>query len=383
VNLAIVNLTAGGLSGGYVKYLRNVVPRLAADPRIHRLEVGLPPQAPAGLVPGVPTFTWPLDDARRAYRGLKAGLARLDPDVLFIPTARWLDASGVPTVVMVRNMEPLTVPFAGNTVLEGVKNLARARAARVACRRATRVLAVSEHVRDFLALRWNLAPGKIGVVYHGVEPPAEGAAPVSPAALAASGSAPFLFTAGSIRPARGLDDAIRALALPPDGHPLPRLVIAGRPDPGTRRYQRRMTGLAGSLGVSGRVVWTGQLTEPEMAWCFRHCEAFVMTSRAEACPNVALEAMSHGCRVVSTGQPPMPEFFGAAARYYRGGDARDLARAVRELLDERPEASRDRREAARARAAGFRWADTAARTIDELARAAASRRDGKGAAWTT
>ena len=156
------------------------MPRLAADPRIHRLEVGLPPQAPAGLVPGVPTFTWPLDDARRGYRGLKTGLARLDPDVLFIPTARWLDAGGVPTVVMVRNMEPLTVPFAGNTVLEGVRNLARARAARVACRRATRVLAVSEHVRDFLALRWNLTPEKIGVVYHGVEPPAAGAAPVSP-----------------------------------------------------------------------------------------------------------------------------------------------------------------------------------------------------------
>ena len=95
------------------------------------------------------------------------------------------------------------------------------------------------------------------------------------------------------------------------------------------------------------MVWAGQLTEPEMAWCFGHCEAFVMTSRAEACPNVALEAMSHGCRVVSTSQPPMPEFFGEAAAYYRGGDARDLARAVRGLLGESPEACRNRREAAR------------------------------------
>jgi glycosyltransferase involved in cell wall biosynthesis len=383
VNLAIVNLTGGGLSRGYVKYLRSVVPLLAADPRVHRLEVGLPPQAPADLIPGVRAFTWPADDAPRGYRGLKARIARLGPDVLFIPTARWLDAGPVPTVVMVRNMEPLTVPFAGNTLLEGAKNLARAHVARVACRRATRVLAVSEHVRDFLALRWNVPREKIGVVYHGVEPPGSGDAVVSPAALAASQPAPFLFTAGSIRPARGLDDAIRALALTDGGPPLPRLVIAGQPDTGTRRYQRRMAGLAGTLGVAGRVVWTGQLTPPEMAWCFRHCEAFVMTSRAEACPNVALEAMSHGCRVVSTGQPPMPEFFGEAARYYRAGDAIDLARAVRALLGESPEDSRGRREAARTRAAGFRWPDTADRTIGELTRAVAGGQREGNAAWTT
>jgi glycosyltransferase involved in cell wall biosynthesis len=120
-----------------------------------------------------------------------------------------------------------------------------------------------------------------------------------------------------------------------------------------------------------------------MAWCFRHCEAFVMTSRAEACPNVALEAMSHGCRVVSTGQPPMPEFFGEAARYYRAGDAIDLARAVRALLGESPEDSRGRRETARTRAAGFRWPDTADRTIGELTRAVAGGQREGNAAWTT
>jgi glycosyltransferase involved in cell wall biosynthesis len=382
VNLAVVNLTSGGLSGGYVKYLRSLVPLLAADPRVDRVEVGLPPRVRADLIPGVRTFTWDANDALRGYRDLRARIARLGPDVVFIPTARWFDAGGTPTVVMVRNMEPLTVPFGGNTLLEGLKNLARARAARVACRRATRVLAVSEHVREFLGLRWSVDREKIGVVYHGVAPPAPGDGAVGPAVLAASRATPFLFTAGSIRPARGLDDAIRAVALAEGGRPLPRLVIAGQPEPGTRRYQRRMIRLAETLDAPGHVVWTGQLTTPEIAWCFDHCDAFVMTSRAEACPNVALEAMSHGCRVVSTGRPPMPEFFGEAARYYRGGDASDLARAVHALLEESPEESRRRREMARARAAGFRWSDTAARTIGELARAAASRVEGR-TTWTT
>src|SRR5262249_30200906 len=104
---------------------------------------------------------------------------------------------------------------------------------------------------------------------------------------------------------------------------------------------------------------------------------------AEACPNVALEAMSHGCRVVSTAQPPMPEFFGEAACYYRGGDGSDLAPVARALLDEAAEGARARGEAARVRAAGFRWRETADRTLGELERAAASRRGEEGAAWTT
>src|SRR5262249_59993443 len=85
------------------------------------------------------------------------------------PTARFLDC-GRPCVVMVRNMEPLERPFGGNTLRAGLRNLARAWTARRACRRATRVIAVSRHVADFLTSRWGLPPSKVGVVYHGVDP---------------------------------------------------------------------------------------------------------------------------------------------------------------------------------------------------------------------
>ena len=91
-----------------------------------------------------------------------------------------------------------------------------------------------------------------------------------------------------------------------------------------------------------------------------------MTSRAEACPNTVLEAMSHGCVSVSTDQPPMPEFFGAAAIYYRAGDAGDLARQIGSLQPAGSSGQDALRHAARERAGTFAWSQTARRTIDEL-----------------
>ena len=89
-----------------------------------------------------------------------------------------------------------------------------------------------------------------------------------------------------------------------------------------------MQRLVNELGVATHIVRAGQLTPLAMAWCFEHCAAFVTTSRAEACPNTAMEAMSHGCQGVSICEPPMPEFFQEIVWYYQPGDADDLARQI-------------------------------------------------------
>ena len=343
------------------------MPLLQADPRLQRLQVVVPPGALWPGVQDVETLTWPLGDARLGYRQLRTQLRQLAPDVIFIPTARWLDCGRIPIVVMVRNMEPLTVPFGGNSLLEGAKNLVRAYTARWACQRANRVIAVSQHVHDFLTRQWRISSHKIGLVYHGTEPPPGCNTTVKPPALDGHALERFIFTAGSIRPARGLEDVIRAMAVVSTRDPALTLVIGGQSDPGTEFYLQRMQGLADNLGVAARIMWTGQLQPLEMAWCFDHCAVFVTTSRAEACPNTALEAMSHGCQVVSTRQPPMPEFFMTAALYYQPEDASALAWQIGSALAATPEQRQARQQAAQVRARSFVWSDTAQQTIEQLA----------------
>lgn len=373
MRVAIVNLTAGGLSGGYLKYLRRMVPLLASHASVNALTVFAPDAVRTQLLdrdqPVVggrdwPVVGWPRDDARRGFAGLKRAVRDARPDVVFIPTANWLDFGGVPAVVMVRNMEPLEVPFGGNPLREAARNLARRAAARRACRRAARVIAVSDHVRRFLLSRWGLPSDRVSLVYHGVDVPDAADTVRAPSVPGRDLPGDFLFAAGSIRPARGLMDLVDALPLLRASGLPHAAIVAGSADRGTAGHQQRLAARARQLGVDAAIVWAGSLDEAAMRWCYRSCRAFVMTSRAEACPNIALEAMSHGCAAVSVDRPPMPEFFGDAAEYYRAGDARALTQAVDRLL--RAPAQADRRAAAAARARAFEWRETADRTAAEL-----------------
>ena len=366
MKIAIVNLTGGELSGGSKKYLQHVVPLARRDPRVERVEVFVPDAARQTIAGGSvePFSTWSSADARAGFPKLKARLTSLAPDVVFVPNARFISTE-IPSVVMVRNMEPLT-----GTIRNSWSDKARAAARRFvawrACARADRVIAVSQHVSEFLTTRWRVPAGKIGIVYHGVdaaERPAV-ASPAPPMVKELEGLR-FLFTAGSIRPARGLEDAIRALKdlKIAGGHH--HLAIAGRATSGSRGYEREMRNLAESCDVADRAHWVGQLDANAMSWCFANCETFVMTSRTEACPNVVLESLSYGCVSVSTDSAPMPEFYQNAAAYYSAGDGASLASVILDV-----DQSRSRRDELRAnafnRAAQFDWRVTAERTIGEF-----------------
>lgn len=348
----MVNLTGGGLSGGYRKYLAQLTPRLAASPDVEALEVFVPSAAPVAQHQPWHRFT----DARQLRE--RVGAAR--PDVVFVPTARWPALPGVPTVVMVRNMEPLVCPWSGNSAGEGLKNLARAWAARRACRLARRVIAVSGAVRDLIRQRWRVPEDRIGVVPHGVDEAAR-IEPRRPPQVPAEWAGTFLFTAGSLRPARGLDD-LQAALHGADAPPGP-LVIAGAPTPDAEGWARQQRSRFESTGHT--VLWTGNLNAAEMAWCFRSARAFIMTSRAEACPNIVLEAMAHGALSISTRTPPMPEFYGPAALYYDAGDGASL-RSLLWRVSRREEEFGGLREAARRRAEEYNWDRTASRTLAEL-----------------
>lgn len=370
MRVAVVNLTSGGLSGGYRKYLDALVPALARDHRVEELRVFLPAPVLSLLsIDPALCHPWPVNGAKSVLRWLQRELSAARPDVVFVPTSRAFDSAGVPLVIMVRNMEPLTVPFGGNPMRQGLRNLARAGNTWWACRRADRIIAVSKHVRRFLTHRWGLHPDRVGLVYHGVDG-VDGTTPSEcPPALADLRRAPFLFAAGSIRPARGLHDIVGALGRVHDARPDLRLVIAGQVDTDMAFHQRALHQAALEAGVDDRLVWAGELNRQQMAWCFNTCEMFVTATRAEACPNVALEALAHGCMVVSTSQDPMPEFFADAARYYAPQDSAALAQQIRSVLTAPDEVRRGQAAVARQRAASFTWSRTAELTLDELWRA--------------
>lgn len=353
MRVAILNVTRGAFSGGYGKYLQEVVPRMARHAAVESV-----------VVFNHPDFTGHIDLNGSSPRPWPTAAWHDIADVIFIPNARWV-RTGLPTVVMVRNMEPLTDPFGSNPLREGLLNLARAEVARRACRRATRVVAVSRFVADHLTRRWQIPAERIGVVYHGVDAGAE-AVPI-----AGVPAGPFVFTGGSIRPSRGLEDLIHALARLEGVTPV-NAVIAGSVTGDAENYRRDLNALAARAGVLHRLHWVGQLDKQEMAWCYRQCAAFVMTSRVEACPNMALEALAYNAIPIAARNPPLPEFFEEAGLYYAPRDSGALASRIEVVLNLlQPETIRRRQQSAD-RGRTFTWQATVDQTVAQLSLATQS-----------
>lgn len=369
IRLALLNITEGGISGGYRKYLQAIIPHIASDARVSALMVGMP----AGIDLKVP-------DGSRQVQRLSMGidrfsLKRIDavtcgaveafrPDVIFVPTARYFHGGDVPVMNMVRNMEPLTGNY-GNPLGERLRNVIRAWEAKRSTVKADRVIAVSGYVRDYIVRKWGVADARVGVVYHGVDRN-DAAAGAMPSMLDESWRGRFLFTAGSVRPARGLEDILDAWKLLKQrGTELKGVVIAGEATGGMAGYRRALQERVGKQSSEAGVIWAGLLNSGEMAWCYRNCRAFVMTSRVEACPNVVLEALVNGCVSVSVELPPMPEFFKDAALYYPAGDAEKLAEQLLRVAGMREGERAALSAAASGYAEGFSWKECAVKTVTE------------------
>lgn len=353
------------MSGGALKYLQKMVPRLAHSPEFESIELFASSLVQQSLSKSVDMHveSWPAMDGWTGFRELKGKLKKSAPDVVFIPYGRWLNCGNAATVVMIRNMEPLVKLRVVNPWRERLKNVAREFEARRACQRATRILAVSQFVYEHLSVQWRISPEKMARVYHGID--TAGEAPRQPAALSGLKDR-FLFTAGSIRPYRGLEDAIGAvIALRKKGQKSI-LVIAGQSDSGMEFYKDALLQTAAQASCENAIIWTGNLPAHELAWCYQNCEAFIMSSRVEACPNTALEAMNEKCVIISTRNPPMPEFFQNCAIFYDAGDAEGLVKALNETASLSTHERARLKAATYQRATAFSWQECARQTVEQL-----------------
>jgi glycosyltransferase involved in cell wall biosynthesis len=115
----------------------------------------------------------------------------------------------------------------------------------------------------------------------------------------------YLFgAAGRLDPLKGLDLALRAFArLLQGGGEGARLCLVGK---GPSRGQ--LEELARSLGLEGRVVFTGYVDDISEA--YSAFDTLLFPSELESCPLVLLEAMGCGCRVVASPIGGVPELLG-------------------------------------------------------------------------
>lgn len=180
-----------------------------------------------------------------------------------------------------------------------------------------------------------LAPGKVALVYHGLDaarfpvfsqarPPRDGAAAADPLAI---------LSVGRAVPKKGYDDLLEALARLPRSLHWRFVHIGGGP------LLEALKAKAAALGVADRIVWRGPQTEDEVRAAYRDADLFVLASRIsgdgdrDGLPNVLLEALSQRCPVVATAVSAIPELIadGVTGALVPAGDLSALAAAIETL----------------------------------------------------
>jgi glycosyltransferase involved in cell wall biosynthesis len=177
----------------------------------------------------------------------------------------------------------------------------------------------------------------------------------------------FLLYVGGDDARKNMEGTIRAYAqLPATLRRDHQLVIACRIGP-LRRFELRT--FAASLGIAGdEIELTGFVPDQELAALYRACELFIFPSLYEGAGLPILEAMSCDAPVAASNTSSIPELLGDLEATFAPADPADIARCLREVLDD-PAAVDSLRERSRRRLGVYTWDRVAKETITGYERA--------------
>jgi glycosyltransferase involved in cell wall biosynthesis len=233
-------------------------------------------------------------------------------------------------------------------------------------RAASAIIAVSRHTQADLVELYGADPGKIHVVYEGVDERFYSASPAEVARVrgAYSPDRPYLLMVGTLEPRKNHAAALAAVArLKAWGWPHRLLLVGGQGwlfEPIRRRIDE--------LGLAGDVQFAGYVPDADLPPLYTGAACVLVPSLYEGFGFPVLEALACGAPVVCSNTSSLPEVAGDAALLVTPEDHEELAAAVHLLLSQ-PQAAGELAAAGRRQAARFRWEACARETMAVYERA--------------
>lgn len=197
----------------------------------------------------------------------------------------------------------------------------------------SRILCVSEHVRQHYLARLRFPPDRLTTLYNGID-----LAPFATARdlrfktralLGIPAGAPVLTTVAVLRPPKGIEFMIEAMPHVLARRPETRYLIVGDGE-----HETALKALATRLGLDGRVIFAGRRSD--IPAVMGASDIFVLPSVNEALPTVLAEAMAAGLPIAATDIGGIPEMVepGVNGVLLPPRDPAKLAHACRRLLDD-------------------------------------------------
>ncbi len=373
VAYVIDSLGRGGAEHLLAAYLHHL-PSLGVDPIVIALqERGGNPTGDDIERLGVPVVRLGIERLRQrgAYREVASAIAGARPDLVHtqlefanVLGATAADRMGLPVVSTLHTLES---PRLWSRA--GLRSRLMAWSLR---RHADLVIAVSEHARAHHLAHLHLPPGLVTTIHNGIETERFVVGPTA-AATARSGlgippEARLIVTVAVLRPLKGIDRMLEAMPAVLTGVPTAHYLIVGDGEAG-----EDLAGEAARLRIADRVTFAG--ARADVPLMLAAADLFVLPSLTEALPTVVAEAMAAGLPVVATRVGGTPEMVDSdTGILVEPDDPAALARAVRLLLENRPDATARGARGRVIAAERFDLRTQASRLTDEYRRLVSARR---------
>ncbi len=252
--------------------------------------------------------------------GLAKQIRSFKPDLVhFLMPQQPLVLGRIKRVTTVHDLTALKFKTPRSTKL---KRFAYSVLLRQVARKSKRIITPTEYVRLTLAKFAAINSRKIVAIYEGVDRITE-----SPEPIESVEGKKFTFFVGRSSSHKNLKRLVEAHKILEESDSELYLVFAGKLNFG----YKRLRAYAKKLGAEN-VIFTDFVSEAEKRWLYEQAAAYVYPSLSEGFGLQGLEAMAHGCPLISSNATCLPEVYGDAAHYFDPTDVEEMASKIAEIV---------------------------------------------------
>ena len=267
------------------------------------------------------------------------------------------------TIITFHDMSPFSVP----QCLPAVRRTRNKAVSHMMARKADRIIAVSESLKNDVKKFLNVPDEKIAVIYSGLDqrffdqPNTDENKILGKYGI----NKKYVLFLGTLEPSKNISRLLEAFLIFKQKQKKNsnkfeyQLVLAGKRGWLSQEYQQAIK----DLGLSKDVVFTGYVIGDELAPLFHGAEFFVMPSLYEGFGMTVLEAFATETPAIISKVSSLPELAGEAAYFINPVDTKELADAMFLFANE-PNIREQYKNKGFERAKNFNWDKTALETLN-------------------
>lgn len=195
-----------------------------------------------------------------------------------------------------------------------------------ALKNSKHIIAVSKTTKKDIVHEYGIPDEKISVIYNGYTNPIHAPAPHKHKV-----QHPYFLYIGTVQPRKNLTTLITAFTKFYETHKEYQLIIAGKKG---WLYESIFEHVE-KLEMKQSILFPGFVSDEEKDDLYKNASAFILPSLYEGFGIPILEAMAHGCPVVSSFSSSLPEIGGEACLYFDPRNSDDLVDKMNSIITDK------------------------------------------------